>query len=152
MESARKGKKILIVDDEPDVTLTFKVILQGIGFTVDTYEDPLVALSNFRPGFYDLVILDIKMQKMNGFELYSEMLKMDNQVRICFIMAGEMYYDNIRKKEEEEEQYCELDTERFIQKPISNADFMRRIKRIMMLNQKNQHIQKRIEENYTRID
>jgi two-component system, OmpR family, response regulator ChvI len=151
MESARKGKKILIVDDEPDVTLTFKVILQGIGFTVDTYEDPLVALSNFRPGFYDLVILDIKMQKMNGFELYSEMLKMDNQVRICFITAGEMYYDNVRKKEEEE-QYCELDTERFIQKPISNADFMRRIKRIMMLNQKNQHIQKRIEENYTRID
>jgi DNA-binding response OmpR family regulator len=151
MESASKGKKILIVDDEPDVTLTFNAILQGAGFAVDTYEDPLVALSNFRPGFYDLVILDIKMQKMNGFELYSEMLKMDNQVRICFIMAGEMYYDNIRKKEEEEEQYCELDTERFIQKPISNADFMRRIKRIMKLNE-NQIVQKRIEENYTRVD
>jgi len=151
MESARKGKKILIVDDEPDVTLTFKVILQGIGFTVDTCEDPLVALSNFRPGFYDLVILDIKMQKMNGFELYSEMLKMDNQVRICFITAGEMYYDNVPKKKEEEEQYCELDTERFIQKPISNADFMMRIKRIMKLNE-NQLVQKRIEENYTRVD
>jgi DNA-binding response OmpR family regulator len=67
MESASKGKKILIVDDEPDVTLTFNAILQGAGFAVDTYEDPLVALSNFRPGFYDLVILDIKMQKMNGF-------------------------------------------------------------------------------------
>jgi DNA-binding response OmpR family regulator len=109
------------------------VILQGVGFSVDTYEDPLVALSNFRPGYYDLVILDIKMSKINGFELYSEMLKMDNQVKVCFITAGEMYYNNVRKKEEE--QYCKLDTERFIQKPISNADLIKRIERILMLNE-----------------
>ena len=109
------------------------MILQGVGFSVDTYEDPLVALSNFRPGYYDLVILDIKMSKINGFELYSEMLKMDNQVKVCFITAGEMYYNNVRKKEEE--QYCKLDTERFIQKPISNADLIKRIERILMLNE-----------------
>ena len=109
------------------------MILQGVGFSVDTYEDPLVALSNFRPGYYDLVILDIKMSKINGFELYSEMLKMDNQVKVCFITAGEMYYNNVRKKEEE--QYCKLDTDRFIQKPISNADLIKRIERILMLNE-----------------
>lgn len=133
MESSRKRNKILLVDDEPDLTMTFKAILQRVGFAVDTYEDPLVALSNFRPHYYDLVILDIKMPKMNGFELYSEMLEIDSQVKVCFVTAGEMYYDNVRKNEEE--QYCELDTERFIQKPISNADLVRRINRIMMLGQ-----------------
>jgi DNA-binding response OmpR family regulator len=131
MESARKGNKILLVDDEPDLTMTFKAILQGVGFAVDIYENPLVALSNFRPHYYDLVILDIKMPEMNGFELYSEMLKIDSQVKVCFVTAGEMYNDNVRKNEEE--QYCELDTERFIQKPISNGDLIRRINRIMML-------------------
>ena len=133
MESARKGNKILLVDDEPDLTMTFKAILQGVGFAVDIYENPLVALSNFGPHYYDLVILDIKMPEMNGFELYSEMLKMDSQVKVCFVTAGEMYNGNVRKNEEE--QYCELDTERFIQKPISNGDLVRRINRIMMLGQ-----------------
>jgi DNA-binding response OmpR family regulator len=131
MESARKGNKILLVDEEPDLTMTFKAILQGVGFAVDIYENPLVALYNFRPHYYDLVILDIKMPEMNGFELYSEMLKIDSQVKVCFVTAGEMYNDNVRKNEEE--QYCELDTERFIQKPISNGDLIRRINRIMML-------------------
>jgi DNA-binding response OmpR family regulator len=133
MESARKGNKILLVDEEPDLTMTFKAILQGVGFAVDIYENPLVALYNFRPHYYDLVILDIKMPEMNGFELYSEMLKIDSQVKVCFVTAGEMYNDNVRKNEEE--QYCELDTERFIQKPISNGDLIRRINRIMMLGQ-----------------
>ena len=133
MESSRKRNKILLVDDEPDLTMTFKAILQRVGFAVDTYEDPLAALSNFRPHYYDLVILDIKMPKMNGFELYSEMLEIDSQVKVCFVTAGEMYYDNVRKNEEE--QYCELDTERFIQKPISNADLVRRINREIMLGQ-----------------
>jgi DNA-binding response OmpR family regulator len=133
MESARKGNKILLVDDEPDLTMTFKAILQGVGFAVDIYENPLVALYNFRPHYYDLVILDIKMPEMNGFELYSEMLKIDSQVKVCFVTAGEMYNDNVRKNEEE--QYCELDTKRFIQKPISNGDLIRRINRIMMLGQ-----------------
>ena len=133
MESSRKRNKILLVDDEPDLTMTFKAILQRVGFAVDTYEDPLAALSNFRPHYYDLVILDIKMPKMNGFELYSEMLEIDSQVKVCFVTAGEMYYDKVRKNEEE--QYCELDTERFIQKPISNADLVRRINRVMMLGQ-----------------
>jgi DNA-binding response OmpR family regulator len=133
MESARKGNKILLVDEEPDLTMTFKAILQGVGFAVDIYENPLVALYNFRPHYYDLVILDIKMPEMNGFELYGEMLKIDSQVKVCFVTAGEMYNDNVRKNEEE--QYCELDTKRFIQKPISNGDLIRRINRIMMLGQ-----------------
>ena len=135
MESARKGNKILLVDDEPDIVMAFKLTLESAGFIVDTHEDPLTALSKFKPSYYDLVILDIKMPKMNGFELYTEIQKIDYQVKICFITAGEMHYEKVRnEKLEEEEQYCELNTERFLQKPISNADLIIRINKIMMLN------------------
>jgi two-component SAPR family response regulator len=75
------------------------------------------------------------MPKMNGFELYAEMLKIDNQVKFCFITAGDMYYDDFRKRQpEEEEKYCKLDTERFLQKPISNIDLLKRISKIMRPN------------------
>ena len=134
MESARKGNKILLVDDEPDITMTFKAILLEVGFIVDTYEDPLIALSKFKPHFYDLVVLDIKMAKMNGFELYVEMQKRDSQVKVCFVTAGEMYYNEVRK-DEEEELYSKLDTRRFIQKPISNTDLVKRIEKLLMPSQ-----------------
>ena len=60
MVSARKGNKILLVDDEPDITMSLETTLQNAGFVVHTYQDPLIALSKFKPGYYDLVILDIK--------------------------------------------------------------------------------------------
>jgi DNA-binding response OmpR family regulator len=122
MKSDEKRNKILLVDDEPDITMSFKATLQNSGFIVHTYQDPLIALSKFKPGYYDLVILDIKMPKMNGFELYTGIRKIDNQVKVCFITAGEMFYDKVR---EEEERYCRLDTERFLQKPISNVDLLK---------------------------
>src|ERR1041385_972697 len=89
-------KKILVVDDEPDVNLTLKVTLEDNGFMADTFDDPLLALENFRSGqSYDLLILDVKMPKMNGFELYREIRKINDKVRVCFLTAGEMYYDDI---------------------------------------------------------
>jgi DNA-binding response OmpR family regulator len=137
MESARREKKVLLVDDEPDSTMAIKLTLEKAGFTVDTYLDPLVALSMFKPNSYDLVILDIKMPKMSGFELHTEMRKVDQQVNVCYITAGEKYYDEVRignrKVREDEEQYCKLDSERFLQKPISNAAIVKRIDKIMML-------------------
>jgi CheY-like chemotaxis protein len=138
-ESAMKGNKILLVDDEPDITMAFKLTLQNAGFRIYAYQDPFVALSEFKPGYYDLVILDIKMPQINGFELYTEMRKIDEQVRVCFITAGEMYFDKFRRQKGEEregrevdEQYCELNNERFLQKPISNEDLVKRINKIMM--------------------
>jgi DNA-binding response OmpR family regulator len=131
MKSDKKGNKILLVDDEPDITTSIEATLQIAGFTVHTYQDPLIALSKFKPGYYDLVILDIKMPEMNGFELYVEMRKIDKQAKFCFITAGEMYYDKVRV---EEEQYCKLDTERFLQKPISNTDLVNRIYKIITPN------------------
>lgn len=133
MKSARTGNKIMLVDDEPDIVITFKAALESAGFTLDAYEDPLIALSKFKPTYYDLVILDIKMSKMNGFELYAEMRKIDEHVRVCFITAGELYYDKVRREiKDSEEQYCKLDTDRFLQKPISNVDLVKRIEKIMI--------------------
>jgi two-component system, OmpR family, response regulator ChvI len=68
--------RILVVDDEVDITLSFSLALEDSGlFEVDTYNDPLVALSNYRPNSYDLLLLDIKMPHMDGFELYDKMKK-----------------------------------------------------------------------------
>jgi DNA-binding response OmpR family regulator len=133
MGSPRKQSKVLIADDEPDINMSFKLTLEGAGFIVDVYNDPLIALSKFKPSYYDLVILDIKMPKMNGFELYTEIQEIDNQVKVCFITAGEIYYNEVRKgKGKEEKEYCKLDEERFLQKPISNVDLVNRINKIMM--------------------
>jgi DNA-binding response OmpR family regulator len=110
----------LVVDDEPDLTMICSLALQYHEFKVDTSNDPQEALSNFKPGYYDLVILDIKMPKMDGFELYHEIKKKDNNANICFLTASELYYEEFRKKE-----YCALDRNLFIKKPIENEDLIK---------------------------
>ena len=82
--------RVLIVDDEPDVNLAVKIALEQKDYEVDAFKDPLLALKNFRKGLYDLLILDIKMPKMHGFELYREIKKIDDRVKVCFLTAGEM--------------------------------------------------------------
>jgi two-component system response regulator ChvI len=116
-------RRILVVDDEPDMTLLFKMALESDGsFTVYTFNDPLLALSNFKAGLYDLIILDIKMPKMDGLDLYQEIKKMDSKVKICFLTASEMYYEEFRK-----EAYCSLDKDMFLRKPIQNEDLLEKI-------------------------
>jgi DNA-binding response OmpR family regulator len=121
-------KRILAVDDEPDITRLCSLALEYYGFKVDTFIDSEEALSNFKPDYYDLVILDIKMPKMDGFELYEELKKKDNDVRVCFLTASELYYEEFRKKE-----YHALDKNLFIRKPIDNEDLMKEVNRIMTL-------------------
>src|SRR5919108_2701023 len=84
------SKIILIVDDDPDVASVFSIGLEDNGFEVHTYNDPLEALSNFKPSFYDMLLIDINMPYMDGFELYEKLLKMDVNMRVCFISAGEV--------------------------------------------------------------
>jgi CheY-like chemotaxis protein len=116
-------RRILIVDDEQDMTLLFKMALESGGlFTVSTFNDPLLALPNFKTGLYDLIILDIKMPKMDGLDLYQEIKKIDSKVKICFLTASEMYYEEFRK-----EAYCSLDKDMFLRKPIQNEDFLEKI-------------------------
>lgn len=121
-------KRILAVDDEPDLTMICSLALQYHGFKVDTFNDSQKALSNFKPGYYDLVILDIKMPNMDGFELYDKIKKKDDKVKICFLTASELYYEEFRKKE-----YSALDKNLFLKKPIDNDDLLKEVNKIMKL-------------------
>jgi len=115
----------LIVDDEPDITSSLKIGLEyneDDEFKVDTFNDSIEALSNYKTRHYDL-LLDIKMPKMDGFALYHEIKKIDNNVKIFFLTASEMYYEEFRIK-----QYCELDKNIFLRKPISIYYLSKRIK------------------------
>ncbi|HJU95637.1 MAG TPA: response regulator, partial [Nitrososphaera sp.] len=82
-----KKYRVMIVDDEQDITTVFKIGLEKNQFIVTTFNDPLEALSKFRPGFYDLLILDIRMPEMDGFQLYKKIRDIDNQVKVCFLTA-----------------------------------------------------------------
>jgi CheY-like chemotaxis protein len=97
-------KRILIVDDEPDLTLTFKAALEGdyhkndkIRFEIYTYNNPLVALSEFKPNFYDLLLTDINMPGINGFELCQKIIELDVNVRICFISSAEINIEALKE-------------------------------------------------------
>jgi DNA-binding response OmpR family regulator len=126
-EQSQQGqKKILAVDDEPDLTMLCSLALEYHGFKVDTFNDPQEALSNYKPGYYDLVILDIKMPKMDGFELYDEIKKKDQKAKVCFLTASELYYEEFRKKE-----YHAIDKSLFIRKPIDNEELLKELDRIM---------------------
>jgi DNA-binding response OmpR family regulator len=124
------NKRVLIVDDEPDVILTLKMVLEENGFKVDSFTDPLLALQNFKEqdGMYDIIILDIKMPKMNGFELYRQIKKIDDKVKVCFLTASEMYYDAY------EDIFNTLDVKCFIQKPIENKELIDRLNKIMIID------------------
>jgi DNA-binding response OmpR family regulator len=87
----------LVVDDEPDITLALRLGLESQGFQVDAFNDPTEALSNFRSDLYDLLLLDIKIPSMNGYELYDEMKKIDDKVKICFLTAFETCYDEFKR-------------------------------------------------------
>jgi two-component system, OmpR family, response regulator ChvI len=113
-------KKILIVDDEPDITLTLGKGLEQGGYDVHAFNDPLVALSNFKPDTYDLLLLDIKMPNMTGFELYRKLKEIDFKVKVCFITAFETYYEKFRQ-----EFFPLEEIKGFIRKPIQIQDLIR---------------------------
>jgi two-component system catabolic regulation response regulator CreB/two-component system response regulator ChvI len=122
--------RILLVDDDHDILFTFKEGLEenddavvdksqlfgGAKIQVDTFADPKEALSSFKAGVYDLLLLDIRMQDMNGFELCEELKKIDDKPKVCFITAYELYYEALKKD------FPKLDVGCFIKKPISIED------------------------------
>ena len=120
---------ILLIDDEPDITFTIKNILEDNGFKVDSFTDPITALKSYRSNFYDVVILDIKMPKMDGFQLYVKIRKKDPKVKICFLTASEMYYEKFRKIRYDLGKTISEDY--FIQKPIKNEDLVRKLTSII---------------------
>ena len=127
-------KRILIVDDEPEITLLFNMALDG--FIVDSFNDPLLALSKFKQDFYDLAILDIVMPKMNGFDLYREIKKIDGKIRVCFLtgLSDFQNYEEFRKvRGEQEEGYNNniIEKDLFIQKPVQNKEIINHINKIL---------------------
>ncbi len=117
-------KKILVVDDEADLTMLCRFALEYHGFNVDTFNDPQEALSNYKPSHYDLIILDIKMPKMDGFQLYDEIKKKDHKAKVCFLTASELYYEEFRKRE-----YNAIDKNLFVRKPIGNEELLIEVNR-----------------------
>jgi two-component system, OmpR family, response regulator ChvI len=118
--------KILVVDDEPDINKLYHTVLEYVGYTVESYESPLIALSNFIPSYYDAAILDIKMPEMNGLVLYNELRKRDRKVKICFLTAGEIDVEKLV-----EDKFDELDNDLFFQKPMRNNDLVNMVNRII---------------------
>jgi DNA-binding response OmpR family regulator len=118
----RAFSKVLIIDDDPDVTTVFGLGLQDEGFDVYTYNDPLEALSQFRPNFYDLLLIDINMPKMNGIDLSIQILELDTNVKICFVTAGEANIEVLR------ELYPTRSIGCYIKKPVTIENLVRRIR------------------------
>lgn len=110
--STNKKYRILVVDDEPDIATIIKMGLEKDGFEVDALNDPVAARAQFKPGLYDLLLIDIRMPIMNGFDLYRELVKIDEKARICFITAFEMYYDEFKRV------FPKLKVNCFVKKPV----------------------------------
>ena len=90
-------RRIMIVEDDQDIARLFAISLQDNGFAVDVFNDPLSALSNYKPGLYDLLLLDIRMPTMNGFELYQKIKDKDEKVKVCFITAFEEALNDFKR-------------------------------------------------------
>jgi DNA-binding response OmpR family regulator len=120
-------KKILVVDDDIDITLLIKEGLERKGFHIESYNDPQVALQEFKPDFYDLMLVDIRMPKVNGFEFYHGVRKNDIKVKVCFITAFAISYEEISKILPPEL----FTRQNIIHKPIGIKELIKKINEIL---------------------
>jgi DNA-binding response OmpR family regulator len=124
------AKRILIVDDDPDITFTFKKAFEEadriggnkISFHVNAYNDPLLALSEFKPDFYDLMLVDINMPEMNGFDFCANIFEVDVNPRTCFMSSALINQEALR------DQYPSLSIGCFIKKPVTMDNLISRVK------------------------
>ncbi|MFL6320964.1 MAG: response regulator [Nitrososphaeraceae archaeon] len=117
------NKRIFLIDDEPDLTMLFKLGLEDSGFEVDVFNDPHMALSAFKKKHsYDLALIDIRMPEMNGYELYNEMKKIDDQVKVCFITAYDVQLNDMELGSSDKKSV------NIIRKPIAIEEMVQEIK------------------------
>ena len=128
MKSKTGIRKIIMVDDEPDVNITIKTVLEDTNlFLVDTFNNAETALSIFRPNFYDLALLDIRMPEMNGFQLCRKLREIDKKIKICFLTATELLY----YKDTDSDIINGLGTNCFVPKPVNTTDLVNRLNVIL---------------------
>ena len=125
--------RVLLVDNELDVTYAIGTVLEANGFEVDSFNDPVLVCDTYKSNYYDLVILDIKMPKMDGFQLYDCIRQKDQNTRICFLTASEMFYESLRQARNLAGEV--LGEEHFIQKPIKTDELIRRLTDLINLPQ-----------------
>ena len=121
-----RRKRILVVDDEYDICMVYQMVLHDAGFECISYIDPVKALKEFRPFYYDLILLDIKMPVLNGFELCKKITEVDKSVHIIFITASEAYYEKFRGQH-----FPELGKINYIQKPVDNDELVQLVDMII---------------------
>ena len=115
-------KQILVIDDELDICIMLKVVLENNGFIVNYYSNPIVALDEFKSNFYDLIMLDIQMSNINGMQLYREIRKRDIKTKICFLTGSETLFNTAYK-------FTSVYT--FIRKPVENKELIRIINDVL---------------------
>src|ERR687887_1576400 len=118
--------RILVIDDVPDICLLYQLVLRDAGYECISYTDPVKALQGFRPDYYDLILLDIKMPLLNGFELCKKIRELDKTVHIIFITASEQFYEEFRTQH-----FPELGKINYIQKPIANEELVQIVNTII---------------------
>jgi two-component system, OmpR family, response regulator ChvI len=114
-------KRIAVVDDEPDITNVLKKGLERHGFAVNTFNDSQAALASYQPMYYDLMLIDIRMPRINGFNFYRQLKKKDTGVKVCFLTAFQIYYEEFRKM------FPTIDVKAFVRKPISIPNLVNQI-------------------------
>ena len=134
---AQVNKRILIVDDEKDVGRTFKMILENYGFEIDFFTDPAMALETFKPNLYHLIILDIRMAEINGFELYDKLKSRDPKIKTLFVTAlssVESYNDENKKV------YPMRGQRHFIKKPLSMDKLLGQVYSLLVPEEENEDV------------
>lgn len=126
-----KGQNIMIVDDEDDINLLFQMLLSGEGYNVEAFTDPNMAIKNFENGLYDLLIIDILLPNLDGFELYERLRLLDKKVKVCFLTAGEINYEQFKKAAS----FSEITTEDcFIKIPVENSVLIKKVRNILSID------------------
>ena len=126
---AQVNKRILIVDDEKDVGMTLKLILENYGFDIDCFTDPAMALETFKPNLYYIIILDIRMAEINGFELYDQLKSRDSNIKTLFITAlNSVEPYNTRNSKV----YPLRGVRHFMKKPVSSEELLGQVYSMMV--------------------
>jgi DNA-binding response OmpR family regulator len=122
-DNQKRKRRILLVDDESDITFSLKIFLEDNGFQVNAFNKPSSVLLDFRAGLYDLIILDIKMPEINGLTLYKKIREIDNKVQVLFLTALSDFSNYIQPNETS----SILSEKNVILKPIDNEALLKRI-------------------------